>query len=284
MALYLDRELHERFQYVTTIGQEIFTGSAIVDSARRIERSDIDLIFEFYKATSPVNPSSPWRVVARPVESFAADQIVDTSSFGTWEQPSGMLEHLLLTSQAAEFLVRRLGIEDQVDPLYAAAAGALHDPRLFTHLFYPNEIIGRRLLLNVGVRPEIINAMPKENLFLNPTHQALQAAINSLPLDALLVRFADQFAKRVKGTDRIPTLEEVLAFDSVGWGKANTDRADSRRPSDAWWISQLPIHLANVSQFFTAINARIEETGNLSVRELSVELNQELSPALRRLA
>lgn len=282
--ILVDTEAQERFNRIVEVGKQIFADSALVDSSKPITQEDLDKIATFHKDVAPTNPDNLFRV-EKGDRSLERGEIADNIPFGNWEQPGGPLEHIRLATQAAEDVARLLNIEG-VDPMRVAAAAALHDEgREVTHLFYTNEVIGRAMLNKIGVRRDVSDIMPSESVMLTPTDQSMDDAISNLPPESVIVRIADEFGKRFPGTNRIYQPEDYDAWDRQKWADSYTNRPPSGRLSDNWWREQRQLHVDNVPRYFKALDHWVQGAtkGTLSLKDVTVRLDQELSPQLRPL-
>lgn len=282
-----DKEARNRYEYVVQKGKEIFENSALVDPAKEITQNDLDLIVLFHREVSPTNSNHPWRMRREEGRAIEREQIVDSSFFSNWEAPGGPLEHIQLASKAAQILVEEIRKhlkkpEDiSINPLHAAAAAALHDEgREVTHLFYTNDLIGRRLLQRIGIREDILAVLPSEEIMQIPLNKSMDEAIQTLSAETVIVRIADEFGKRVSGTNRLYQPEDYTAWDKEAWAKSYIARPPSGRSSDQWMREHMELHVANVPRYFQALDNWVRTRTTLTLTDLTRIVNRELSQTL----
>lgn len=263
-----DKDAGERYKYVVETGRLLFENSGLVDRNRKITREDLSLIDQYHQAVSPVNPSNPWRVV--PVQrSISKGEIVDASIYGNWDAFGGPLEHIHLATKAAEIIVteihKHLKNPDElrtpcerftweevrkVDPLHAAASAGLHDEgREITHIFFTNEVIGNRLLKGIGVREDIIAVLPSESVMLTPEDESMDEVIRGLNPEAVILRIADEFGKRVPGRNRLFQLTDYDEGNQEAWAQRYISRPFSGRPSDKMMRENIGLHNKNAQRY-----------------------------------
>jgi len=282
-GILVDPKAEGRYAFIVEQGKSQFADSALVDPNRKITEGDLALITAFHKMVSPLNPDNPYGNAVAPQNPLDLPQISDTSTYGNWEAPGGPLEHIELATLAAKFLVEKLAIPG-IDPLHAAAAAALHDEgRGITHLFYTNETIGKRMLQQIGIRADLTQVMPSEDVMLIPLDEDMDAAIERLSPETVIIRIADEFGKRATGTNRLYQPEDYDTWDRQRWADGYTNRPQSGRPSDAWWRTQRQLHVDNVPRYFQALDTWTQKHAGISLKELTGQLQDTLGPSLRPL-
>lgn len=290
---FVDKPAQERFRFVIEKGKEIFANSALVNPSTRIGGEDIELIAEFHKEVAPTNPSNSWRLQKedRPIEK-------DPSFFSNWEAPGGPLEHITLASKAAEIITRALQeharffdestkesetVEKlkQVDPLHAAAAAALHDEgREVTHIFYTTDLIGRAELRRIGVRKDLLDVLPNEDIYWLSPEDDMNFAIAALSLEEIIIRIADDYGKRKAGTNRLKQRADFTQENQEKWAASYVNRPDAGRPSDRLMRSKMPLHTQNTQRYLDALSKWINSVSTLTIDDITKILHEELSPTL----
>lgn len=301
-SLILDKEANDRYEYVIGVGKKIFTDSALLDSSKSITRSDLDLVSQFHKIVSPVNPDNPWNVTKNE-KAIDSSQITDPSTFNNWEEPGGPLEHINLASEAASIVLeelkshlRPLDEKDEVwvkeavasieslDTNHVSAAAALHDEgREVTHLFYTNELIGRRLLQRIGIREDITAVLPDEEVMQVPLDQSMDEYMQNLSAEAIIVRIADEFGKRKGNTDQLFQPSDFDQEEQEKWAETYLKKPYSGRPSDRWGRQHLALHNANAHRYFLAMDKWVQTVSSLDLNDLTNKINSVLSPTLKPL-
>lgn len=295
----IDEEAGERYKYVVENGKNIFTGSSLLDPSQPITDTDLDLIATFHKTVSPQNPNHPWRLT-KEERSIEQGQIADPSTFGNWESVGGPLEHIQLAGKAgfeiSKILKDHLKPEEEIteewakkafehivrlDPHRIAAAASLHDEgREVTHLFYTNDLIGRRMLERIGIRNDIVGIMPDEVVMQVPQDESMIEYMQKMEPEAVMVRIADEFGKRKAGTNRLTMPNDFDAETQKKWGENYINRPYSGRPSDKWIREHLALHNANAPRYFEAMDEWVQGVSTLTLNELTEQLNTILSPTL----
>ena len=297
-----DEEAGQRYHHLVALGKEKFKGTALVDSSLQITDADITALVEFHHESSPMNQKSPWRQ-AQEARSRDNGQIVDSSTYANWEAIGGPLEHINLASDAAKIIVglvkeyarasqesdpswlqRRKAEINQVEPLHAAAAALIHDGgREVTHIFYTNEVIGRALLRKTGIREDLQDVLPNEQLMLTPPDEDFDEALQQLSAEAVIIRLADEFGKRFPRTNRIYQPSDYDTWDRDAWAAGYMSKPLSGRPSDAWMRTQMQLHVDNVPRYFAALDNWVRACTTLTLQELCEELSARLNPTLQQL-
>jgi hypothetical protein len=292
---FFDPEAKRRYDYVVGVGKDLFTESGLVIPGRQITEGDLKLIHNFHDAVAPTNPANPWRLQReeRPVAK-------DPSFYANWELPGGPLEHINLAQASAgkitEILQANLRKKPKrnfsriinliriIDPYFVAAGAGLHDEgREVTHTYYTNEKIGEILLTKMGIRPDLIGIMPDEQIMLTPPDKDMNMVINRLSPEEVIVRLADEFGKRVPGTNRLYNPKDYSAWDRKKWMNGYLNKPDSGRPSERWMRRQMPLHVENVPRYFGALDKWVQSVSDLSLEQLVTMSNTELAPTLRPL-
>lgn len=297
----VDKEAGQRYEDVIKIGKRIFAGSAVVDPSKTITRRDVDLVAQFHGEVSPANPDVKWRLT-REKRQIELGQIADPSSFGNWEAPGGPLEHIALATKAAEIVVRELQnnlkSEDKVNepwakeavrqireinPFHTAVAAGLHDEgREVTHLL-SNEVIGRRLLQQTGIREDITSILPDDKVMLVPPEENMDEYIEHMNSETIIVRIADDFGKRKGGTNRLQQPQDIDRKDEEAWAQNYLNRPFSGRPSDKWAREHLPLHVANASRYLAALDNWVRGVSTLTLEDVTRKVNEQLAPNLQTL-
>lgn len=296
-----DSEAAERYKLVTDVGKNMFENTALADAARPITQDDLRLIRQYHRKISPANPDSPWR---RETVNKSLDkgEIVDPSTYDNWEAPGGPLEHIELATKAAEIIVRtvqnHLKSEDKVDdprlkqiiriihkidPLHTAAAAGFHDEgRELTHIFYTNEVIGKKLLERMGIRRDIREIMPEEQVLLLPPEQDMMERIRDLNPEEVLLWIADIQGKRKPGMNRLLRMSDINQKGAVEkWAAGYTSRPFSGRASDNFFRKHAALHNANSQRFLQALHDYISDVSDLTYEDLENILARELQPELQ---
>lgn len=294
---FTDEPAQERFRFVVGKGEEILANSALVDPSKRIGNDDVERIAQFHREVAPTNPSNPWRLQKedRPIER-------DPSFFSNWESPGGPLEHITLAGKAAEIITRALqdhartfdeGTKEretveklkQVDPLHAAAAAALHDEgREVTHIFYTTDLIGRAELRKIGIRKDILDVLPNEEILWLLPEEDMDVAVSALSPEEIIVRIADDYGKRKAGTNRLMQRVDFTEENQERWAASYVNRPDSGRPSDRLMRSKMPLHTQNAQRYLDALNNWVSRFSTLTIEDITKILHQELSPTLPKIA
>lgn len=297
-----DKEAGQRYHHLVALGRKKFEGTALLNDSSQITDADIAALVEFHRESSPTTPKSPWRQ-AQEFRSRDEGQIVDSSTYGNWEAIGGPLEHINLASDAAKIITelikkhaRVLQENDplwlhkaileiqQVEPLHAVAAALLHDEgRGVTHLFYTNEVIGNALLRRIGIREDLRDVLPNEQLMLTPPDEDFNEALQQLSAEAVIIRLADEFGKRFPRTNRIYQPSDYDAWDRDTWAIGYISRPLSGRPSDAWMRTQMQLHVDNVPRYFAALDNWVRTCTTLTLQELCEKLSERLNPTLQQL-
>jgi hypothetical protein len=326
-----DRDAAIRYDEVAGEGQRIFADSAFVDSTRDISDLDLLLVKKFHRAVSPVDPEDPWRLT-RQDRSIARGEIADPSIFANWEMAGGPLEHMQLAPNAAKIIIRELKANlresdfssdfrvnsaiqtiEALDSNHTAAAVALHDEgREITHLFYTNDLIGRRLFQRIGIREDLTSILPDEDVMqvTNDEINRLEASMKvgglseeaiasiqeelaikrrqvmesyfwEMNPEAVLVQIADEFGKRKGQTTELWQVEDFNPSTQRTWGENYTKRPRSGRPSDDHWREIITRHNENAPAYFAAMDAWVRSVSTLTLSDLCDKVNGSLSPTLR---
>jgi hypothetical protein len=301
--LLIDKEAGERFTFVVRKGREMFNNSPLLDSGRPISYADLEPITSFHKEVSPQNPQHPFRLDKKE-RGIAEGEIADSSFYSNWESPGGPLESINLARDSApiilDFLISNLKLEDDssadwvrkamgelksTKPEIVAAASALHDEgREITHIFYTNDLIGTRLLRKIGIREDIVSILPDEKVMLTPQTESMDEAIQNLPIAAVIVFLADDFGKRVPGTNRLFQPEDFSQEEVENWAENYLSRPFSGRPSDRFGRENMNLHVANVPRYLSAMDNWIRALTGKTLKDLALALNQELASSLPGLA
>lgn len=298
----VDPEAGERYSFVIGEGQKLLAGTAILDSSKPITAADVDAIRRYHKAVSPNNTENPWRLTPA-TKDLAAGEIVDPSNYANWEKPGGPAEHIELATQGAEVVVEYIKnhLKDPVEveeewakkaiadlqslnPHHTAAAAALHDDgRLVTHLFYTNEKIGKRALERIGVRKDIIEVLPDEAVMLTPRDQSMDNVLEQLPVEAVVVRILDEFAKRAIHTNRLKQIEDFRPAEQTDWSDRYQRKPPSGRITDQFMRERMPLHNENAWRYIKGLQKYVEQVTTVSFDSILNQLSDSLVPTLESL-
>jgi hypothetical protein len=271
----IDPAMYQRYNDIVAIGRAVFADTALLDPKRKLAGQDIANIVRFLDEASPTNSNRPWRLVA---DSNSPDR----STYANWDLPGGPREHIDLATMAAPIIVRRLKLS--IDQSFVAAVAALHDiGRLVTHEFATNDAIGQDILTDIGVRQDIIDAVPDGNVMLTPPHKSMQEVIDSLTDEAFVVRVADEHGKRVPNTMQLYLPIHYNDWDRQAWAASYMNRPSTGHPAGTLWRSQIQIHVDNVPRYFAALDSRVRSHSSTNLEELATQISAELAPRLRRL-
>ena len=297
----LDIEAGHRYERVVDAEANTFTGSNLLTVGVQITDADLKLIAKFHSQVSPTNPGHPYRL-QKPTytdEDFG-HRITDVSFFGNWESSGGPLEHIEQATAAAAEILQILQSRlrqpeenqpqwqnDAVDviqrsyPNFVAAAAALHDDgRLVTHIYWTNELIGSALHRRIGIRPDLMSIMPREDVMQVPLDLNMDSKIQSLPPLAVIVRLADEFGKRAPMTNRLYMPKDYDSWDRNAWAKGYIEKSESGRPSDKTMRERMQLHVDNVPRYFQALDNWVRAVSTLTLEELCQKLSEKLSPGL----
>ena len=97
---------------------------------------------------------------------------------------------------------------------------------------------------------------------------------------AVVVRLADEFGKRVPGTSRTYQPEDYTAWDRNIWVKGYISRPLTKIKQDEWMRGQMQLHVDNVPRYFEALDTWVKTISNITLNDLTMFLNEELSPLL----
>lgn len=287
---FIDPEAQVRFNLVVEEGKRIFEGSGIIDPLRPITREDLHLVASFHKAVDPTNPNHPWRLRKDP-----RDEVRDKSFYENWDKPGGPLEHITLAGRSAEIIVREIkahlragnatpGVIEKIgaiDPLHTAVAASLHDEgREVTHIFYTTDLIGRGMLKKIGVRKDILDILPGEEIMWTPEDVDMNKVISDLSPEAVVVRIADDYGKRRAGTNRLSQRSDFTKENQERWAASYLIRPESGRPSDRLMRKKMPLHTMNAQRYLDALDNWLQSVTDLTTDDLTRTLNIELTPTL----
>jgi len=295
----LDLESQARFDQVVVTGKAIFKNSSLTDSSKEVTKPDLGIIHWFHDVVAPTNPDINYRLTnfARP---YSQDTINDVSTYANWEQVGGPLEHINIAMKAADFLTRKIQsnlkepnatrddwsqttVESiiKVKPEFVAAVAGLHDEgREVTHSFLTNEIVGNEMLRQIGIREDIIAAMPDEAVMLTPLGQDINQVIRSLPPEAVIMWIADNFGKRFPGQNRLYQKADYDNWDAQGWANNYLKRPRANSETDDFTRANMQTHVDNVPRFFDALDNWIQSVTTTNLESLTTELNMKIGPLL----
>lgn len=293
---FTDEEARDRYHFVVLTLRENLQPSvpALFDSSKTIKPEDLTAISTVYKLISPLNPSHPWRIHA--VERSIQNEPVDPSFFDNWEAEGGPLESMELARDAAFFIANKIKKDlrprqelseewerkahaeiSSLSPVHAAAAALLHDiGRFVTHIQYSEGAIGRRLLVSAGIRGDLIDVLPDENVLIIPLEDSMDAVLQKLSAEAIIVRLADDFGKRVPNTNRLYQPSDFTQGAMKEWAKKYIDRPFSGRPSDSRMRDTMSRHIGNVPRYFQALDKWVRAMTTLTLEDLARRANEEL--------
>ena len=289
----------ERYESVLRAAKFILTNTALTDPEREITEDDLIKINIYHEYASPVNQDNHWKL-------RASDNIIprsgirDGSTYGNWESNGGPLEHINLAMKAGDRVTRLLQenlrnsdeLTDQwaidavsqlrnANPLAVAAAMGLHDEgREVTHTYLVNDLVGNQILREVGVREDLLEIMPDESVMLTPREESMDETIQSLNPLAVAVRIADEFGKRAPGTKRTYQPEDYNAWDRNKWAEGYISRPLTGIEQDEWMRGQMQLHVDNVPDYFAALDNWIRSVSNLTLKDITEALSDDLSPLL----
>lgn len=299
---YTDPEAGDRYLFIAEKAGETFSGSALLDNSKKVTEQDLELIKQFHQKVSPVNPEHPWRLTTEQ-KSLDKGEIIDVSTFANWEMPGGPLEHIHLAMEAAKFVTEelkqslkpedeikedwaktQLKVFDKLDPYLVAASAGLHDEgREVTHEFWTNDLIGNRLAKRIGLRRDIVDMMPKEEVMFTPPDKSMDQVFGDMPTAAVIIRIADEFGKRKPGTNRTLIRSDYDPKQQIEWGERYKQRPFSGRPSDRKMKENMDLHNANAPRYFEAIDNWLRAITTYDLQTLSQRISAELSPKLAEL-
>lgn len=282
----------ERYQFIVEEGRKIFQGSGIVDNSIPITESDVDRVHQLHKIISPKN----WDYKT----AIGSQQIEDPSTFGNWEDPGGPLEHINLAMESApillEEILKNIKSADDVDdarvksaieslkkanPNLLAVAAGLHDEgRELTHIFFRTDLVGGSLLNKIGVIDAIKKILPEEKLMLTPLDQSMDEAVLNMNPEAVLIRIADDFGKRKKGTGRLMQPNDVTEASQEEWANTYEEKPFSGAASDAWMRKRFKLHSLNGVRYNVALSNWLIETTGKPLEHYTLLLNEKLAPTL----
>lgn len=282
----------KRYQFIVDEGKEFFQGSGIVDSSISITENDIGRVRRFHNIVSPKN----WVDFGE----IGPKEIEDPSTFGNWEDPGGPLEHINLAMESApillEEILKNLKSEDDVDdpriksaidslrkanPNLLAVAAGLHDEgRELTHIFLRTDLVGGSLLNKIGVIDEIKQILPEEKLMLTPLDQSMDEAVLDMSPEAVLIRIADDFGKRMGGTERLMQPSDIKPDVQEAWAQRYRARPQSGAASDAWMRKRFDLHNANAERYSSALSNWLIWTTGKPLEHYTQLLNAKLAPTL----
>lgn len=296
----VDHEAYNRYLFVAEKGIQLLGNTNLIEGGGKISSKDLRAIEKFHREVSPVNPSNQWRLKKRVFSGneFSRGEIKDPSYFGNWESPGGPLEHIELATAATGIILTELkanlkdetqedkGIAEAINelkklnPYLIAATAALHDEgREITHTFFRNELVGEALLRRIGIREQILDIMPGEDVMQMAPEDSLVDKIFELSPSAVIVRIADELGKRKSGTNRLISIEDY----GNKWAKNYEEKPPSGWGSDAWMRQSMQLHIDNTPRYFRALDIWVKAVSNLTLENLSEKLNGSLSPGLKQI-
>lgn len=139
-----------RFQQIVSTGKALLSATAIVNANHLLTEKDYIIALDFIRKVAPT--PEDWPETGR-----------------NWYDQGGSYEHLLLTSEVANQLAKKLsqrlvGDADvgNIQPEKMRIVGLFHDMgRLVTHQFYITDIVTDALMQQIGVIPSITNSLHK---------------------------------------------------------------------------------------------------------------------------
>ena len=282
---------YRRLEAVKSLALNHFSDSGLLEKNRNktVTSDDIQLLKSFLEIADP--QKAGWRLTQTPAPNNEGTTCVrgsvDPSTFANWNAVGGPAEHFELAGKMA------LHIHDRFQTLYPNspiarldrnelhAAALMHDfGRLITHQFFLSGEVQTHLLKAIGIRKELCDALPKEELMLGEP-DSMQKRIDALTPFQFVVRIADEFGKREPGTNRLIHPDECKRERWEKW-------AESYRKRDQGWVSverhmrdHLGRHLDNEEPYYAALDARIrrESSGTLTLRSIVESFDtKELQP------
>lgn len=260
----------ERYKQVVADLRSTFEGSGLVRSFRQITEHDLGLISLAFNTISPLVPESQ-QVIAE--DKAHPHKLNNPSTFDNWEDVGGPQEHMDLVMKGAGALTRLIQSHlkpkaqavnqweeesihklAQINPYHAAAAGGLHDVgRFITHTFFSNDLIGGSILNKVGIRKDISRVHPDERV-MQATPGTMYEAMKNIEPEAVIIRIADEFSKRVAGANRILQFEDFDPVAQEAWGRKYTNRDSTGLASDNWFRRHISRHNSNAPEYFESLN------------------------------
>jgi hypothetical protein len=282
----------ERYQFIVEEGRKIFQNSGIIDSSTPITEADIDKVHRLHKIISPKKWENKTVILHKEID--------DPSTFGNWEDPGGPLEHINLAMESAPILLaevlKNLKSEGEVDnprikeiiqklktvnPNLLAVAAGLHDEgRELTHIFLRTDLVGGSLLNKIGVIDEVKQILPEEKLMLTPLDKDMNEEVLDMSPEAVLIRIADDFGKRMGGTGRLMQPSDIKSDSQEAWAKRYRERPQSGAASDAWMRKKFDLHNTNAPRYLTALNNWLVNVTGKPLEYYTQTLNTELAPTL----
>lgn len=260
----------ERYKQIVADLRSTFEGSGLVRSLRQITEHDLGLISLAFNTISPLVPESK-QVIAE--DKARPHKLNDPSTFDNWEDVGGPQEHMDLVMKGAGVLTRLIQSHlkpqtqavnqweeksihklSEINPYHAAAAGGVHDiGRFITHTFFSNDLIGGSILNKVGIRKDISRVHPDERV-MQATPGTMYEVMKSIEPEAVIIRIADEFSKRVAGANRILQLEDFDPVAQEAWGRRYTNRDSTGLASDNWFRRHISRHNSNAPEYFESLN------------------------------
>ncbi len=340
-AKLTDHEMGGRFTAAVGVARSKLLGSPLlIENPGKVSLPDLDRIANFLSVVSPVNPGvgtelEKWRLEQR--TSFEPGQMTDGSSFGNWEEPGRVLDTTILATIVGAYLMRRIKetlrepdmqmsditrrlISEFQDASqeHAAAVCATHDVgRILSQEQGAVDALQKRFFKNVGLRPDITNAHPDEQVMLAPCGR-MEETIDSLSAYSLVCRLGDEFGK--PNGEALYTLEDYIQWCEQGegeqWALRYQERQKSGRPSTNYmhetlsseilqrdygidlesegmrhrigsdsnksklYRTRLGVHVMNQLPYFNALSKRIGDVSSVSLQQLINEVGLLVSPSV----
>ena len=292
--------IKDRFDFLVRAGRDFFAQSGLIDPTRILTYADIRSIEDFHRYTAPDAPHNLWRL--HETSQIIHPHIVDASTFDNWSKSGGPLEHIRLATLAADIITRKLQehirpiteetpgiiadhIQDLqvVSPLQTAVTAALHDEgRQITHILGTNEEFEKLLFSQIGIREDIIAAIPDLELMRVPMEHSMEQEVFDHSTVALIVRLADEFGKRRPHTATTYTASDYNVSDRTSWTNRYRNKPSSGLSSDIIMRNNLDLHVANVPRYFQALDTWVQKVSTYTLSSLVEELQSDLENVLMK--
>src|SRR3989344_1810241 len=288
----------KRYAFIVNEGR-IFDNSPIKDPSMEPGEKDLERVSSFLSAISPVAYKDSWGG-----EVEVSNKASDPSTYDNWDKPGGPQEHMDPLAMKGAVIITKLiqenlkptdkldkeGVEiaeqmRKINPFHAGVAAGLHDlGRELSHIFETTELVGGSLANKIGIRKDIQEVFPDERIMLTPPEKNMNDRIKELPAEAVILRIADEFCKRMCGTNRTFTIDDFSPEFQKKWGERYVNRPLSGLASDSYFRRNIDLHNANAKRSFDALNNWLQGITDLTLTDIGNVINKELAPGLRPLS
>ena len=251
-----DPQAHKRMENIANLGRARFASTrlALGNEGLPVSSSEVASVKQFLYQMRP--SESQWRMEGAVTQRGV---IIDPSTFDSWDRPGGTAEHISLSAVAARKFLAILQANsniadlDNLDPNLIEVAALFHDiGRFVTHQFFLSGEVGNWLLNEMNLRQDLRELIPQESIMLGDP-QLMEERIFSLSPAQVLLRMADEFGKRFRGTNRFLHPDDCTRAHWEKWAQEYLRRPVGWSVYERGMREKMPIHIANEEPYYAAL-------------------------------